>query len=76
MLQAIAPLAADDVVLGQYSRSQVGCGYLEEPSVRNKASCTETFAAAVLHIDNPRWAGARPACPRGGAAPPSLHTSR
>ena len=59
MLQAIAPLAADDVVLGQYSRSQVGCGYLEEPSVRNKASCTETFAAAVLHIDNPRWAGAR-----------------
>lgn len=25
--------------------------------MQNKASTTETFAAAVLHVDNPRWAG-------------------
>eukprot|EP00962_Isochrysis_galbana_P001128 scaffold288_cov108-Isochrysis_galbana.AAC.2 len=41
----------------QYTSSPHGCGYVDEASVQNKASTTETFAAAVLHVDNPRWAG-------------------
>mmetsp|Transcript_10861 Transcript_10861/g.30140 ORF Transcript_10861/g.30140 Transcript_10861/m.30140 type:complete len:334 (+) Transcript_10861:1072-2073(+) len=57
VLQSVAPLEMDDLVIGQYSSSPQGCSYLEEPSVRNKKSTTETFAAAVLHVDNPRWSG-------------------
>ena len=51
VLHACRPLSTDDVVTGQYA------GYLDDPSVENKQSRTETFAAAVLHINNPRWAG-------------------
>lgn len=51
VLSSVQPLERKDLVIGQYA------GYLDEPSIDNKQSCTETFAAAVLHINNPRWAG-------------------
>ena len=50
VLRAIDPLKADEIVRGQY------VGYLDEPGVA-AGSHTETFAAAVLHVDNWRWAG-------------------
>lgn len=50
LLQAIRPLAPEDVVRGQFR------GYRDEPGVAND-SVVETFAALRLHIDNPRWAG-------------------
>lgn len=51
VLSSVRPLSRADLVVGQYS------GYLDEESISNKASRTETFAVAVLHINNPRWAG-------------------
>lgn len=50
LLQAIRPLAPEEVVRGQFR------GYRDEPGVA-KDSVVETFAALRLHIDNPRWAG-------------------
>ncbi len=50
LLEAVQPLSADDVVLGQYD------GYLDEPGVR-AGSTTETYAAVRLQIDNDRWRG-------------------
>ena len=52
VLQACRPLSVDDVVTGQYA------GYLDDPGLTGKgASHTETFAAAVLRVHNPRWDG-------------------
>ena len=51
VLHACRPLTADDVVTGQYA------GYLDDEGIQDKESCTETFAAAVLHVHNPRWDG-------------------
>mmetsp|Transcript_22151 Transcript_22151/g.69074 ORF Transcript_22151/g.69074 Transcript_22151/m.69074 type:complete len:696 (-) Transcript_22151:385-2472(-) len=51
VLSSVRPLRRSDLNVGQYS------GYLEEESITNKQSTTETFAVAVLHINNPRWAG-------------------
>ena len=42
---------------GQYVTVGNHKGYLDEPSVVNKESRTETFATAVLHVHNPRWEG-------------------
>ncbi len=50
MLKAIPPLAAVDLVRGQFR------GYLDERGVR-AGSRTETFAALRLEIDNWRWQG-------------------
>jgi glucose-6-phosphate 1-dehydrogenase len=50
LLKAIAPLEPVNVVLGQFR------GYRDEPFVAPD-SRVETFAAARLQIDNPRWAG-------------------
>jgi len=50
IFRAIAPLHPDSVVRGQY------VGYLDEPGVKEHSD-TETFAAALVHIDNWRWAG-------------------
>ena len=63
MLQSIRPLVRENLAVGQYSgkgdAGQPGSklGYLDDPSLQNKDSCTETFAAAVLHVHNPRWDG-------------------
>lgn len=50
VFRAIAPLKPENVVRGQY------VGYLDEDGVAN-ASTTETYAAAIIHVDNWRWAG-------------------
>lgn len=46
----LAKVKAIDALLGQYD------GYTQEPHVP-PSSQTETFAVALLRIDNPRWAG-------------------
>jgi glucose-6-phosphate 1-dehydrogenase len=48
--KALQKVRVIDTVLGQYE------GYTDDPTV-NKDSKTETFAALMLKIDNPRWAG-------------------
>jgi glucose-6-phosphate 1-dehydrogenase len=50
VFKSIRPLAAEDVVRGQYK------GYRQEADVA-KDSNTETFAALRLRIDSWRWAG-------------------
>ena len=42
---------------GQYVRCGKQPGYLEDPTIENKDSTTETFATAVLHVHTPRWDG-------------------
>ena len=51
VLNACKPLALDDLVTGQYA------GYRDDPQISDKATRTETFAAAVLRVHNPRWDG-------------------
>ena len=50
VLTSIPPIAADDIVRGQFS------GYRKEPGV-SPDSEVETFAALRLEIDSWRWAG-------------------
>jgi glucose-6-phosphate 1-dehydrogenase len=50
LLRAIRPLRPDDVVFGQYQ------GYRTEPGVPAD-SRVETYVAARLAIENPRWSG-------------------
>ncbi len=50
VFRAIDALEPQEVVRGQY------VGYLDETGVA-KDSTTETFAAAIVHVDNWRWAG-------------------
>jgi glucose-6-phosphate 1-dehydrogenase len=50
VLKAIPPLAASDVVRGQFD------GYLKEPGVAAN-STVETFAAVRLRVDTWRWKG-------------------
>ncbi|MBN1874480.1 MAG: glucose-6-phosphate dehydrogenase [Anaerolineae bacterium] len=50
VLQAIGPVQAEDVVLGQY------VGYLDEDGVAPD-SRTPTYAALRLYVDNWRWQG-------------------
>lgn len=57
VLRSIAPLELENLVTGQYVRCGKHAGYLEESTLVNKESRTETFAAAVLHVHNPRWEG-------------------
>jgi len=60
VLRGIAPLAIEDIVLGQYSRGEwkgrQEKGYLEDEQVP-AGSITPTFAAALLRVDNDRWRG-------------------
>ena len=60
VLQAIAPLAEDEVaertVRGQYVAADGAPGYRQEDGVASD-SATETYAAVRLSIDNDRWAG-------------------
>ena len=51
VLNACRPVALDDLVVGQYD------GYRADPEIRDQRTRTETFAAAVLHVHNPRWDG-------------------
>jgi len=51
VLNACRPVTLDDLVVGQYD------GYRADPEIRDQRTRTETFAAAVLHVHNPRWDG-------------------
>ncbi|KAI1318252.1 Glucose-6-phosphate 1-dehydrogenase [Mortierella claussenii] len=58
VLRFISPIEKDDILLGQYGKSEDGKepGYLDDKTVP-KGSKTPTYAAATLHINNDRWAG-------------------
>ncbi|KAF9903526.1 Glucose-6-phosphate 1-dehydrogenase, partial [Lobosporangium transversale] len=58
VLRAIPEIIESEVLLGQYGRSEDGTmpSYLDDETVP-KGSKTATFAAATLHINNPRWEG-------------------
>jgi glucose-6-phosphate 1-dehydrogenase len=60
LLRAIGPLAADEVVRGQYAwgvvEGQEAPGYRQERGVATD-SRTETFATVRAWIDNDRWRG-------------------
>lgn len=62
VLKSIEPLSIDDVVLGQYVGNPDGpdddskLGYLDDATVP-RGSTTETYAQAVLRINNERWEG-------------------
>ena len=71
MLKCVQPLTLDTLCTGQYVRCGNSPGYIEEPTVVDKQSRTETFAAAVLHVHNPRWEGV-PFVLKVPLCPPSL----
>jgi glucose-6-phosphate 1-dehydrogenase len=50
VLRKVRPIAADDVVLGQFS------GYREEPGVSPNSN-VPTYAALCMYVDSWRWAG-------------------
>jgi glucose-6-phosphate 1-dehydrogenase len=64
VIQSLRPITGEDVdrfvVRGQYAAGSVdnktSPGYREEPGV-SPSSCTETFVALQLFVDNWRWAG-------------------
>lgn len=60
VLQAIRPIRPEDYVRGQYGAGRVAgsdaVAYRDEPGVAAD-SCTETFVAMRLDIDNARWNG-------------------
>ncbi|MBL7114964.1 MAG: glucose-6-phosphate dehydrogenase [Kiritimatiellae bacterium] len=60
VLRRISPVTLDHAVLGQYGaatwRDKDRVGYRQEPDV-SPSSCTPTFCAARLEIDNDRWRG-------------------
>lgn len=58
LLRAISPIELQDIVIGQYGPGEDPVkqpGYLDDPTV-DKSSITPTFAAAVLKVNNSRWA--------------------
>jgi glucose-6-phosphate 1-dehydrogenase len=60
VLRSISPATLDNVVLGQYGAAtwhgKDRVGYRQEPDI-SASSCTPTFCAARLKIDNDRWRG-------------------
>jgi len=58
VLESIAPVDLDECVLGQYLAPEDGNepAYRDDPTVPDD-SVTPTFAAMVLHVNNPRWDG-------------------
>lgn len=58
VLHAIKPISLDKCVMGQYTAPDDGSmpGYTEDATVPDD-SVTPTYAALVLYVDNPRWAG-------------------
>ena len=60
LLQSIQPLQLDNLLVGQYTENSKNPGYLGEwgdGTISDKSTITETYAAAVLMINNPRWSG-------------------
>ena len=60
VLRNISHLKVDEIVVGQYKSQKTGknmaLGYTEDSSVSSN-SITPTFASAIMHINNRRWAG-------------------
>ncbi|EGG20206.1 glucose 6-phosphate-1-dehydrogenase [Cavenderia fasciculata] len=58
LLKCITPIQLNEVVLGQYTASPDGKqpGYLDDAGVPKDSLCP-TYAAAVFHVNNPRWRG-------------------
>jgi glucose-6-phosphate 1-dehydrogenase len=56
LLRAMRPLATADLLVGQYAAGNGRPGYREEQGVPD-GSCSPTWAAAVMHVDTPRWQG-------------------
>ncbi len=57
LLRCVAPPRLEDVVLGQYTKSETEPeGYTDDPGVPADSK-TPTFASVALFIDNERWAG-------------------
>jgi len=61
-----APTARDEVVIGQYTKSDDLPGYLDDDTVPNDSN-TETFCQMVLYVDNDRWRGVPFICKAGKA---------
>eukprot|EP01133_Synstelium_polycarpum_P010891 gene10891-12693_t len=58
LLRCIQPIKLDELVLGQFVGDKNGKnpGYLDDEGVP-KDSKTPTYAAAIFHVNNPRWRG-------------------
>lgn len=60
LLRCVPPVTLDDLVVGQYTASEVEGkelpGYLDDPEVPDD-SITPTYARATLKVNNPRWYG-------------------
>jgi len=56
VLRCIPPIEQKDVLLGQYVAADDKPGYLDDETVPKGSTCP-TFAALVLHVNNPRWEG-------------------
>lgn len=56
VLRSVTPLAASDVVFGQYEADDGGEGYLDHDGVASR-SRTETYVALRLFVQNWRWQG-------------------
>lgn len=58
VLKAIQPFEHDDVLLGQYGKSEDGSkpGYLDDETVKEGSKCV-TYAAIGMKINNERWDG-------------------
>ncbi|KAF8973395.1 Glucose-6-phosphate 1-dehydrogenase [Entomortierella lignicola] len=58
VLRFIPPIKKEDILLGQYAKSEDGKepGYLDDKTVP-KGSKTPTYAAATIFINNERWSG-------------------
>jgi len=61
-----APSGKDEVVVGQYTKSDDLPGYLDDETVPTDSN-TETFCQMVLYIDNDRWRGVPFICKAGKA---------
>jgi len=57
VLQAMRPVEMKDAVFGQYIKGAGKPGYVEDESVEDKQSRTETFSNTVIWIDNEKWKG-------------------
>ncbi|EGW32337.1 glucose-6-phosphate 1-dehydrogenase [Spathaspora passalidarum NRRL Y-27907] len=58
ILKAIEPIDTEDLLLGQYTKSEDGTkpGYLDDDTVKPDSKCV-TYAALGLSISNERWDG-------------------
>lgn len=59
LLQAVQPLEMSNLLIGQFTSdpSKKHPGYLDDHTIQDKTTTTETYATAVLNINNPRWFG-------------------